>query len=84
MPYENEDVRIERKVVQTEPVKQRKMVMVGSRVKSTGHNEEKQNINYWLSRPVAERLKAVTMLRSQVVKKNQRMNKKYGRRRSIR
>lgn len=75
--YENEVVRIERKIVQTGPVKTRQMAIVGNRVKMQGHDEEKQNRDYWLSRPVEERLNAVYRLRAQVVK-NERMNKNYG------
>lgn len=83
MPYENDEVRIERKIVQTEAAKRRQMVMVAHRVK-TGHDEEKQNMSYWLSRPLAERLEAVTRLRAQVLKKNERMNRKFGQKRQVR
>lgn len=80
--YENEVVRIERKIVQSGPVKTRQMAIVGNKVKMQGHDEEKQNRDYWLSRPVAERLDAVYRLRAQVVK-NERMNKNYGLKRRV-
>jgi len=82
IPYENDVVRIERKNVHTEPIKRRQMAIVGNRVKAQGHDEEKQNKDFWLTRPAAERLDAVNRLRAQVVK-NQRMNKNYGLKRSL-
>lgn len=77
IPYENDVVRIERKIVHTEPVKKRQIVLVGKKVKAQGHDEEKQNRNFWLSRSVEERLDAVSLLRAQVVK-NSRMDKNFG------
>lgn len=75
--YENDDVRIERKPVHTAAIPARKIQMVGQRVNGKDHDEETQNKNYWLSRPISERLDAVTMLRSQVLTKGQRMNKEF-------
>lgn len=83
VPYENTDVRIERKVVLNIPVKPREIAMVGHLIKKSGHDEENQNLDYWLGRPVAERLEAVTKLRAQVIGKKKRMNRKYGRKRRI-
>ena len=84
MPYENEDVRIERIVVKAEPVKSRQIAMVSKRVSRKTHNEEEQNLQFWLTRPAVEQRDAVTQLRSQVLDKNQRMNKLYGSKRRIR
>lgn len=75
--YENDEVRIERKPVHTTAIPPRKILMVGKRVNRKNHDEETQNKNYWLSRTAAERLDAVTMLRSQVLTKGQRMNKEF-------
>ncbi len=75
MPYENEKVRIERKVVHTAAIPQRQMVMVRKKVKIKSNDEEAQNRKYWLSRPVAERLEAATMLSMQLLKKNKRIDK---------
>lgn len=83
IPFENDVVRIERKVVHTEPVKKRQIVLVGKKVKAHGHDEEKQNKDFWLSRPPAERLDAVNRLRAQVVK-NERMDKNFGLKRRLR
>jgi hypothetical protein len=82
IPYENELVRIERKVVHTASAKKRKMVIVGSLIAKQGHDEEKQNRDFWLGRTAAERLDAVELLRSQVVK-GERMNKNIGFKRSL-
>src|SRR4051794_31008629 len=61
--FENEQVRIERKVVNTTPIPIRKIVMVAKRVKRLGHNEEEQNMSYWKTQPLEERLNTVTRLR---------------------
>lgn len=84
MPYENDEVRIERKIVQTAPRKVRQIMMVGARLQSRLHDEEKQNLDFWASRSAEERLNAVGQLRSQIVKKNQRMKKNYGLKRVMR
>ena len=85
MPYENDEVRIERKMVHSTPVSKRAIAMVVNRVKMREHDEVKQNLYYWLSRPVAERLEAVTRLSSQLKKKpDQRMDKSIYRKRKIR
>lgn len=78
----NDVVRIERKVAHTEPIKKRKIVLVGNKVRARGHDEEKQNKDFWLTRPVEERLEALTRLRAQVVK-NSRMDKTFGLKRRL-
>ncbi len=47
IPYENDLVRIERKIVNTEAVKKRQIALVGNKVKASGHDEEKQNREFW-------------------------------------
>ena len=85
MPYENDDVRIERKIVQTEALPQRQIVMVAKKIKMRTHDEVKQNLDYWLSRPVGERLDAVTRLSAQLKKRpDQRMDKSVYRKRKRR
>jgi hypothetical protein len=76
IPFENTDVRIERKVVQTEAARNRQIAIVANRLKMRGHDEEKQNLDFWMSRTAGERLEAATMLSAQLKKtKNQRMDK---------
>lgn len=82
IPYENDVVRIERKVVHTEPIKRRQIALIGNKVNAQVHDEEKQNKDFWLTRPIAERLDAVSRLRAQVVK-NERMDKTFGLKRSL-
>lgn len=82
IPYENDVVRIERKLVHTEPIKRRQIALIGNKVKAKGHDEEKQNKDFWLTRPVEERLDAVSRLRAQVVK-NGRLDKTFGLKRSL-
>ncbi len=50
IPYENDVVRIERKVVHTGPIKKRQIAMVGNQVSAHGHDEVKQKKNFWLTR----------------------------------
>lgn len=78
MAYENDKVKIERKVVHTAAIPQRRMIKVGKRINRKTHDEEAIDNIYWLSRPLDERLEAVTRLRSQFVMKDQRMDKTYG------
>lgn len=75
-------VKIKQKIIQAAPVKRRQIAIVGNKVKAQGHDEEKQNKNFWLSCTVAERLDAVFRLRAQVVK-NERMDKSFGVKRSL-
>lgn len=81
--YEDDEVKIERKPVHTTAIAVRKIQMVAKRVNRTEHDEEIQNRSFWLSRTPGERLNAVTMLRSQVLAKGQRMNKEFGMKRRM-
>ena len=81
--YEDDEVKIERKPVHTTAIAVRKIQMVAKRVNRTEHDEEIQNRSFWLSRTPGERLNAVTMLRSQVLAKGQRMNKEFGMKRKM-
>ena len=78
MAYENDKVRIERKVVHTAAIPHRRMAMVAKKVNRKTHDEEAVDKAYWLSRPVAERLEAVARLRAQFVKSDQRMDRTHG------
>lgn len=75
-------IKIKRKVVQAAPVKRRQIAIIGNKVNTQEHDEEKQNKDFWMPRSVAERLDAVFSLRAQVVK-NERMDKSFGVRREI-
>lgn len=81
--FENDIVRIERKVVNGLQEPHRKIAMVVARVKKETHNEEMTDLKYWLSRPLAERLAAVTSLRAQFQKTGQRMDKSHVGRRKM-
>lgn len=85
IPYENDEVRIERKSVHTKPVPKREIVMVAKTVKMREHDEEAQNLEYWLSRPIAERLAAVTRLSAQLKSSpDERMDKTIFKKRRMR
>lgn len=81
--YEDDEVRIERKLVHSTAIPVRKMQMVANRVNRLNHDEETQNRSFWLSRTPGERLNAVTLLRSQVLAKGQRMDKEFGMKRKM-
>lgn len=85
VPYENEEVRIERKTVNAPSVSSRKIAMIANRVKMSEHNEVQQNLEYWLSRPVVERIEAVTRLSAQLKKSSsERMDKSLYEKRRLR
>ena len=76
VPFENDEVKIERMAVQTTPIPRRQIAMVAKRVRMHEHDEENQNLEYWLSRFAEERLEAVTRLSAQLKKQpGQRMDK---------
>ena len=76
--FENNQVRIERLVVQTEAFPRRQMAMVAKRVFLRNYDEGAADAAYWLSRPASERLQAVTRLSGMLKRrKNERMVKTY-------
>lgn len=79
VPYENEDVRIERKSIISKPKisnpKVRSIATVVRKVQMKEANDEKHNLAYWLSKSVKERAAAVTFIISQSLAKGQRMDK---------
>lgn len=76
--YEDHQVRIERLVIGTKPVPGRQINMVAKRVSMREHEEAAQDTAYWLSRPAAERLEAVTRLSATLKRqKNERMDKTH-------
>lgn len=79
VPYENDEVRIERKNVIVKPkpatAKIREIAMVVRKVMMKDENNEDNDFQYWLSQPVKERAAAVTFIISQSLSKGQRMDK---------
>ena len=77
--YENEIVRVERKEIIAKPkplaVTERAIVPVLRRVQMKQAEDQAQDWQYWRSQPVAKRAQAVTFLVSQMLEKNQRMDK---------
>lgn len=77
--YENDMVKVERlpvfsRSLLTTPIS-RSIVAVVNKHPLKELNEKKQDLEYWLGRPVNERLAAVTFIVSQSLKKGQRMDK---------
>ncbi len=78
--YENKEVRIERKSIILRPKivvepRVRKIVPVVRRVLMKDANDDLRDLEYWVSRPVNERLAAVTSIISESLRKGERMDK---------
>jgi len=75
--YEDGQVCIRRQFAHEEVIPNREIAMVVNRVPMRTHDEEAADRAYWLSRPPAERLRAVTQLSMQFLAKGQRMDKTH-------
>jgi hypothetical protein len=79
--FENDEVRVERKRVNESYhealVPGRKMAMVANRARLHEHDEEKQNLEYWIIHTPSERLAAVTRLISATLPPGTRMDKTH-------
>lgn len=79
IPYENEDVRIERKSIIAKPklisTKVRAKAPVLRQVQMKNADDEQHDFEYWLSKSLKERAAAVTFIISQSLAKDQRMDK---------
>ena len=76
MPYETEKVRVERKNIYLRPkISEGKIMPAFRTVTLREANEYEQDLNYWMGKPLVERLAAVTFLVRQSIKKGQRMDK---------
>jgi hypothetical protein len=80
IPFENEVLRLERKVVnQPTPAEpKRAMAMVGRSFPLKGHDQEAEDLAYWLTKTPGERLAAVTRLVRSNLPKDARMDKSKG------
>jgi hypothetical protein len=79
--YDNKDVRIERKIVISKPVESSGIVSsiapVVRKVLLKEANDKERDLDYWLSRPPIERLRAVTFIVSESLKEGERMDKTH-------
>lgn len=80
--YENETVRVERKVIIAKPKPAppivevaRTIIPIRRRVEMKKANDSIHDWQYWLGQPAIKRAEAVTFLVSQVLTKGQRMDK---------
>src|SRR6202012_1849463 len=79
--FENEDVRVERKSIISKPKPiaptgtARSIAAVSRKVLMKDADDDKRDLEYWLSQPVKKRAEATTFLISQMLKKGQRMDK---------
>lgn len=75
--YENEIVRVERKeiIAKLLAATSRAIAPVLRKVQMTQADDQAHDWQYWLSQPVAKRAEAVTFLVSQMLGKDQRMDK---------
>ncbi|WP_411273185.1 hypothetical protein [Daejeonella sp.] len=76
VPYETENVRVERKNIFSQPkVPARKITAVVRKVALKEANDHARDVNYWLDKTPVERLAAVTFLVRQSLTKGQIMDK---------
>jgi hypothetical protein len=78
--YENDEIRVERKNIISKPKSAssapgRKIAPVVRKVTLKDANDEQNDLEYWLSRPIKERAAAVTFIISQSLKRGQRLDK---------
>ncbi len=78
--YENHEIRVERKNIISRPKSAssapvRKIAQVVRKVTLKDANDEQNDLEYWLGRPLKERAAAVTFIISQSLKKGQRLDK---------
>jgi hypothetical protein len=78
IPYDTEKVRVERKNIFLQPKpKARKIEAVLRKVPLKEAADYEQDLAYWLNKPLAQRLSAVTFLVRQSMQRGQRMDKTY-------
>ncbi|MHB1920850.1 MAG: hypothetical protein ACYCOO_01310 [Chitinophagaceae bacterium] len=78
VPYETGKVRVERKNIFLQPKTSARKIMPVVRIVTLKEaNDYRHDLNYWMGKPPAERLAAVTFLVRQNLKKGQRMDKGY-------
>ncbi len=78
--YENENIRVERKIVIQKPKKTespwtRAIVPVVRKIRIIGADDQVRDLEYWLEKPVSERLLAVRFLTEQQYPTTKRMDK---------
>lgn len=82
VPYENEEIHVERKAVFTRPKdttstagNSRQITPVVRKVAMKEADDRIYDLEYWLSQPPNNRLEAVTFIISQSLKKGQRLDR---------
>lgn len=78
--YENEQVKIERKIVYSRPIpilltNDRSIIPIVVKRQLENIDEKQHDLEYWLQRPAKERLSAVTFIVAQSLGRGQQMNK---------
>lgn len=82
VPYENEEIHVERKAVFTQPKdttstagNSSQITPVVRKVAMKEADDRIYDLEYWLSQPLNKRLEAVTFIISQSLKKGQRLDR---------
>lgn len=82
VPYENEEVRVERKIILTQPKEKvpaahdsRRITPVVRKVAMKDADDHTYDLEYWLSQPADKRLEAVTFIIAQSLQKGQRLDR---------
>lgn len=78
VPYETDEVRVERKDVFSQPkIAARKIMPIVRKVALKEANDDANDLNYWMEKTPSERLSGLTFLVRQSIKKGQRMDKTH-------
>ncbi|HEU4554430.1 MAG TPA: hypothetical protein VFS25_16405 [Chitinophaga sp.] len=90
VPFENKEVRVERKNIITQPKKtlssvdtKRRIAPVVRKVAMHEANEAAHDVEYWFKQPFSKRIEAVTFIVTQSLRKNARIDKTAVRRKAL-
>ncbi|MGB4398131.1 MAG: hypothetical protein WBJ10_02090 [Daejeonella sp.] len=84
IPYETDELRVERKDVFLQPkIQLRKIMPIVRKVAMKEANDYAHDLNYWMGKTPAERLSGLTLLVRQSIKKGQRLDKTHIVRRAL-
>jgi len=91
IPFENREVRVERKNIITQPkaisssIKTRRMIVpVVRKVAFNEANDTARDLEYWLKQPYSKRIEAVTFIIAQSLRKGAKIDRTAVRRKALR
>lgn len=75
IPFENNEVHIERKIIQTVAINTRQISAVVNKKQLKSIDEKEEDLLFWLEQTPQERLRATTFIVHQSLKKDEKLNK---------